>query len=82
MAGGLPRPFWFLWAGMFVNRCGSFVLPFMALYLTQARHLSVAQAGLVVGLYGAGGSVAAPLGGYLADHIGRRPLVLVFGSFT
>ncbi len=36
-AGGLPRPFWFLFAGTFVNRLGSFVLPFLALYLTLAR---------------------------------------------
>jgi MFS family permease len=70
--GGLPRPFWFLWAGTFVNRCGSFVLPFMAIYLTQVRHLSIAQAGLIVALYGAGGAIAGPLGGFLADHVGRR----------
>ncbi len=25
---GLPRPFWFLWAGTFITRAGSFVLPF------------------------------------------------------
>ena len=80
VAGGMPRAFWFLWAGTLVNRCGSFVLPFMAIYLMQARHLSIAQAGVVVGLYGAGGSIAAPLGGYLADHIGRRAtMVLALG---
>ncbi|HEY6196581.1 MAG TPA: MFS transporter [Candidatus Eisenbacteria bacterium] len=72
LTGGLPRPFWSLCAGTFVNRCGSFVLPFLTLYLTRVRHLSLAQAGLVLALYGAGGSVAAPLGGFLADHIGRR----------
>jgi MFS family permease len=77
MVGGLPRPFWFIWAGTFVNRCGSFVMPFMAIYLTEARGLSLTQAGLVVALYGAGGSVAAPLGGFLADHVGRRATMLI-----
>ena len=45
--GGLPRPYWYLWAGMLVTRAGSFVLPFLALYLTQGLHLSPAHAGLV-----------------------------------
>jgi MFS family permease len=77
LTAGLPRPFWALWAGTFVNRCGSFVLPFLTLYLTQVRHLSLAQAGLMVALYGAGGSVAGPLGGFLADRVGRRATLLV-----
>jgi MFS family permease len=73
---GLPRPFWFIWAGTFVTRAGSFVLPFLALYLTQELHLSLARAGLVVSLYGAGSAVAAPLGGFLADRIGRRAVMV------
>jgi hypothetical protein len=48
-----------------VTRCGSFVLPFLALYLTQALGLSFAQAGMVCALYGVGLAVAGPLGGYL-----------------
>lgn len=77
VAGGLPRPFWVLWGGMFVNRAGGFVLPFMAIYLTQVRHYSMAQAGLVVALFGAGGTIAAPLGGFLADRVGRRFTMLL-----
>ena len=77
MTGGLPRSFWVIWAGTFVNRCGSFVLPFMAIYLTEARGLSMAQAGLVVALYGAGAAIAAPLGGFLADHVGRRVTMII-----
>jgi MFS family permease len=70
--GGLPRPFWFLWAGTLVNRLGGFVLPFLALYLTGAQDLSVEQAGLVLTLLGLGTAVSQPLGGVLADRIGRR----------
>lgn len=73
----MPRPFWFLFFGTLVNRCGGFVLPFMALYLTQARHLSPAQAGLVLGLYGAGSAISGLVGGFLADHIGRRATLLI-----
>jgi len=80
VAAGLPRPFWVLWAGMLVNRAGSFVVPFLAIYLTQARGLSAAQAGVVAALYGAGAAVASPLGGYLADHAGRRRTLI--GALT
>lgn len=76
MAGGLPRAFWVLWAGMFVNRAGAFVLPFLAIYLTQDRGLSAATAGVVVACYGAGAAVASPLGGYFADHLGRRATMI------
>jgi MFS family permease len=72
LAGGLPRTFWILCAGMFVNRCGSFVLPFLAIYLTRSRGYSVAAAGVVASLYGAGAMLASLAGGYLADHVGRR----------
>ncbi len=74
---GLPRPFWFLWVGMFITRLGSFVLPFLALYLTQSLGLSMSQAGLVIALYGAGAAVAGPLGGFLADRFGRRSTMLL-----
>ncbi|RKG74913.1 MDR family MFS transporter [Corallococcus terminator] len=70
--GGLPRTYWVLWVGTFVNRLGSFVAPFLALYLTRERGFSVEQAGLVVSLNGAGAVLAGPLGGMLADRVGRR----------
>jgi MFS family permease len=77
MVSGLPRAFWFLWAGTFVTRLGSFVLPYLALYLTGPRGLSLSRAGLFIALYGAGGAVAAPLGGFLADRVGRRFTLLL-----
>ncbi|HZI11280.1 MAG TPA: MFS transporter [Myxococcus sp.] len=72
MAGGLPRTYWVLWTGSLINRLGSFVVPFLALYLTRERGFSVEQAGLVASLHGAGAVIAAPLGGTLADRVGRR----------
>jgi len=75
-AGGLPRTFWILCAGMFVNRCGSFVIPFLSVYLTRVRGYSIATAGLIAALYGAGAMLASIMGGYLADHIGRRATML------
>ncbi len=74
---GLPRTFWYLWTGSLIDRLGSFVYTFLALYLTRARHFTVAEAGFVVALYGGGSFAAAPVGGYLADHVGRRRTMLV-----
>ncbi|HKQ58347.1 MAG TPA: MFS transporter [Candidatus Eisenbacteria bacterium] len=76
LAGGLPRTFWLLCAGMFVNRCGSFVLPFLSIYLTVSRGHSLATAGAVASLYGAGAMLSSLVGGYLADHIGRRATMI------
>lgn len=74
---GLPSQFWWLWTSTLINRLGGFVTTFMALYLTADRGLSASFAGLVAALYGAGGAVAAVLGGVMADRIGRRPTLLI-----
>ncbi|MDT7573531.1 MAG: hypothetical protein QOE05_3705 [Actinomycetota bacterium] len=70
--GGLPGPFWALWSGSLVNRLGQFVLPFLALFLTHERGYSVARAGAVLTAMGFGSALSQPLGGMLADRIGRR----------
>lgn len=67
----MPREAWLLFAGTFVNRFGSFVLPFLILYLVKRGYPAV-TAGAIVGLYGAGALIASMVGGYLADHVGRR----------
>jgi MFS family permease len=73
---GLPRPFWVLFAGTLVNRVGGFVLIFLAIYLTEVRGLTPAQAGAAVAAYGVGAIGAGPIGGALSDRIGRRPTLV------
>jgi MFS family permease len=68
---GLPRPVWILFIGAFVNRVGTFVLPFITLYLTH-RGYSPPQAGLGLAAYGVGAIAAQGAGGLLADRLGRR----------
>lgn len=70
--GGFPRTFWTLWAGTLLNRLGTMVEPFLGLYLTTARGLSLGQAGLVMAVLGAGSLGGTLIGGALADRIGRR----------
>ena len=67
---GLPRDIWLVAAASFVNRSGTMVLPFLALYLTLSKGLSTAEAGRLVGLYGIGAIFGAYIGGWLSDHIG------------
>ena len=67
---GLSPSVWLLAGVMLINRCGTMVLPFMTLYLTQQLHYSVTQAGTVMAVYGAGAFVGTYLGGRLTDRIG------------
>ncbi|MFD4374483.1 MFS transporter [Streptomyces sp. NPDC058486] len=74
---GLPRSFWVVFAGQFVNRVGNMVVPFLVLYLGQ-HGMSAKDAGLVLGAVGVGGLVSQPLGGLLTDRWGSR-LTLIGG---
>lgn len=69
---GLPRPFWVLWAGTLINRLGTMVQPFLALYLTRVRHVSLAGTGAVLTVWAVGSLISQPVAGVLADRIGRR----------
>ncbi len=81
--GGLPGVFWTMWWGLIVNRLASFVIAFLSLYLVRERGLGPAEAGRILALYGVGFTIAGPLGGLLADRIGRRATMvagLVLGA--
>lgn len=67
----LPRPAWVLFGGTFINRFGTFVMPFLAIYMAR-NGFTAAQAGLAISSYGGGHVIASMLGGHLADRIGRR----------
>jgi MFS family permease len=69
---GLPRPFWIVLAGTLVNRLGQFVQTFLALYLAGPRDLDTSTVGVVVAAFGLGSFASQPIGGYLADRVGRR----------
>src|SRR5262249_23322216 len=75
-AGGLPGVFWTMWWGLIVNRLASFVIAFLSLYLVRDRGLAPAEAGRILALYGIGFTVAGPLGGLLADRLGRRTTMI------
>src|SRR5512138_2993525 len=71
----LPRGAWVLFFGTFLNKFGTFVLPFLAIYMTSLGY-SVPQSGLAIAGYGVGTLVASILGGHLADQFGRRKVIV------
>lgn len=72
---GLPRQVWLLALVTFINRSGTMVLPFLALYLTQERGFSAAATGRALGIYGVGAVAGAYLGGRLCDRLTPRKVM-------
>jgi MFS family permease len=72
----LPRGAWILFFGTFLNKFGTFVMPFLAIYMTGLGY-TPAQAGLAIASYGCGVLCASILGGYLADRFGRRKTIVL-----
>src|SRR4029079_7800320 len=72
----LPRGAWILFFGTFLNKFGTFVLPFLAIYMTGLGY-STADASMAIAAYGIGTLAASLLGGYLADTIGRRKTIVL-----
>ena len=72
----LPRGAWILFFGTFLNKFGTFVMPFLAIYMTGIGY-TIGQAGLAIASYGCGVLCASILGGYLADRFGRRKTIVL-----
>ena len=66
---GLSRGIWLLALVMFINRCGTMVLPFMTLYIKHIGY-TTKQGGIVVAIYGLGSVVGAFIGGKISDRFG------------
>src|SRR5712691_1571857 len=76
--GRFPRPFWALVAAETVRELGSgLFVAYWALYLTGTIGASGAQAGALLAAAGGMGLIGAPLGGLLADRLGRRPTLML-----
>lgn len=67
---GLSPSVWLLAGVMLINRCGTMVLPFLTLYLTQHLHFSVTNSGIIMAVYGLGAFAGTFLGGRLTDRFG------------
>lgn len=79
---GLPHDMWVLFFTSLINRSGTMVIPFLALYLTKKIGVSPAEAGTALLVYGAAAFIAAPLTGKLSDKLGSLRIMkfALFGS--
>jgi len=71
--GSLPAAVWLVFATTLVNRAGTMVVPFMALYVTRYLGVRPALGGLALSVYGVGGLVSGPIAGRLCDQPDRGP---------
>ena len=65
-----------LLAGVFVSKLAGFIQIFLVLFLTH-RGYSSSQAGLALGLYGAGAVIGTLVGGGLSDRLSARAATLI-----
>jgi predicted MFS family arabinose efflux permease len=65
-----------LLAGVFVSKLAGFIQIFLVLFLTS-RGFSSGQAGLALGLYGAGAVVGTFIGGSLSDRLSARTVTII-----
>jgi MFS family permease len=77
LAAAAPRVYWYVWWGTLINRLGGFVVQLLTIYLIKVRGLSVAEAGGVSAVFGAGAIGASIAGGQMSDRLGRRITLLV-----
>lgn len=79
---GLPPTVRVLVAGTFINKLGSFIIPFLTIVLKREFRLSGTEVGALVMAYGAGSLISVLCGGVLTDRLGRRATLLLslFGS--
>ena len=77
LRGEYPRVVLVLAAGDLVASFGfSLFFPFLTIYLVQTLGASAAEAGLVIAAYSLCSIVSGIVGGWLADRIGRRPVLI------
>ncbi len=72
----LPRSLAPLFAGTIATRLGTFVVPYLTIYLSQGRGFSLAATGQIIAAGGVGLLVGNLLGGQLADHLSRRTTLI------
>jgi predicted MFS family arabinose efflux permease len=75
---GLDRSVYVLFIARIINSMGGFVYPFLTLFLTQKLDIPAAAAGRYLMLFALGFIPGSLLGGKLADHLGRKIILLVF----
>lgn len=73
----IPHNIWILAFATLINRSGTMVMPFLAIYMIKGIGLTAAQAGFVITFYGLGGLITAPFVGKLSDKLGALRVMII-----
>jgi MFS family permease len=73
----LPPQVQLLVGGTFVNKVGTFIVPYLSLVLHREFHMSAGATGALISSYGVGALISILVGGFLTDSMGRRVTLLV-----
>jgi len=75
---GLPRSIYIVFFARIINSMGSFVHPFLTLFLTINLGLGAETVALFLMMAALASIPGSIIGGKLADHIGRKKIIIVF----
>jgi len=74
---GISREVWLISAVQFINRIGSMVIFFLAVYLREQLGFSLEQVGVLMSVFGLGSLAGVYIGGKMIDRIGYYSVMLV-----
>ncbi len=74
---GLSREIWILSLVTFINRAGAMVIPFLSLYLVNAKGFTLPQIGWIMTCFGVGSLAGTWVGGKLTDLIGFYKVIVL-----
>lgn len=71
-----PKEIWALFILSIINRAGTMVIPFLAVYLTTVLKFSFQEAGFLMSAFGLGSFGGSYFGGKLSDKIGANFVII------
>jgi len=74
----LPKTIYMLLIAKMINQAGTFVMPFLTLFLTLSLGIGAERAGMYVMLASLASAPGSILGGKLCDSLGRKKVFILF----
>ncbi len=75
---GLPRSIYVIFFARIINSMGSFVHPFLTLFLTKSIGLRIETVGLFLMMAAFSSIPGSLIGGKLSDCVGRKKIIIIF----